>query len=47
MNSISFGGVSFIDRPLKNNEKGHYKCETCGQTFTAEGMALHRGRCKG
>ena len=34
--------MTFIDRPLKCNEKGHYKCPDCGRTFTADGYAMHK-----
>jgi hypothetical protein len=40
-------GDAFIDRQLRNDEHGHYRCGSCGKTFTADGLAMHRGYCKG
>lgn len=40
-------GDTFIDRQLRNDEKGHFRCGSCGQTFTADGISFHRGKCKG
>jgi hypothetical protein len=37
--------MGFIDRPLKCNEKGHFKCDDCGQTFAnADAYYFHKNK---
>jgi hypothetical protein len=37
-------GIEFIDRPLLPNEQGHYRCNCCGVTMSADAAAMHKCR---